>query len=199
MIESVDALIPDPRNFTLVQKFLDLSDNIEDYFKPFGEVMYCPLEPVCEVTKLNKIRAAAFICIIASFFFSMGLSMIKIPWARKLYSTVLGITLNFYFWGVGAWLNLFLVVSTYVIMLVLPRNLASKAMSWWAGSVLFCVHYYYFTAPVERSTGIFLSLMFTFAKVHMVSWNYYDAGLLSDPEKSKYMTEREKFYAQACI
>ena len=78
-------------------------------------------------------------------------------------------------------------------------NLASKAMSWWAGSVLFCVHYYYFTAPVERSTGIFLSLMFTFAKVHMVSWNSYDAGLLSDPEKSKYMTEREKFYAQACV
>ena len=29
----------------------------------------------------------------------------------------------------------------------------------------------------------------------MVSWNYYDAGQVDDKEKSKHMTERERFYA----
>ena len=82
-------------------------------------------------------------------------------------------------------------------MLAFPRMLAAKLMTWWAGSILCIVHYYYYTAPVERSTGIFLSLMFSFAKIHMVSWNYHDAGLVGDAEKSKHMTEREKHYAEA--
>ena len=158
-------------------------------------MMYKPLDPVCEVTKLTRIRAAAFVCIIASFFFSLGLSFTTKPLVRKIYSTGLGFFINFYFWGIHAWFNFFLVVSTYLIMLVLPRNLASKAMVWWAGSILAAVHYYYFTAPVERTTGMFLPLMFTFAKIHILSWNLWDAGQLSDPEKSKLMTEREKHMA----
>ena len=162
-------------------------------------MMYKPLDPVCEVTKLTKIRAAALVCIITSFFFSLGLSYITKPLVRKIYSTSLGFVVNFYFWGIAAWFNLFLVISTYLIMLLLPRNLASKAMVWWAGSILLIVHYYYYTAPVERTTGMFLPLMFSFAKIHMVSWNLYDAGLLSDPEASKYMTDREKYYAKACV
>ena len=197
MIETADAYIPDPRNFTPVQKFLELSNSVEDFFKPLGEIMYKPLEPVCEVTKLNQIRAAAFICIIGSFFLSLGLSYIQQPILRKLYSTIFGFAISFYFWGVGAWFNLFLVVSTYVIMLTLPRMVAAKLMTLWAGSILCFVHYYYYTASVERSTGIFLSLMFSFAKIHMVSWNYHDAGLVGDAEKSKHMTDREKHYSEA--
>jgi len=32
----------------------------------------------------------------------------------------------------------------------------------------------------------------------MISWNYHDAGIMDDPEKSKYMTPRERHYAEAC-
>lgn len=160
-----------------------------------GETMYAPLDPIQELTKLNAARSAAFVCIISSFFLCLGLNFIKNPLLRKTYSTTFGILLSFYFWGVDAFLNLFMVLSTYLIMLVLPRNQASKIMVWWTGGILASVHYYYFMAP-ERPVAIFLLLMFTFAKVHMVSWNYYDAGLLDDKEKSKKMTPRERYYAE---
>lgn len=37
----------------------------------------------------------------------------------------------------------------------------------------------------------------SFAKVLMFAWNYYDAGIMNDKEKSKYMTPREKYFAEA--
>ena len=33
----------------------------------------------------------------------------------------------------------------------------------------------------------------------MFAWNYYDAGIMHDKEKSKYMTPRERHFAEALL
>ena len=179
----------------IVQEFLEIRSSLETKFSSLGDTVYEPLDPLQKLTKMNTERTTAFVCILISYILCLGLNFIRNPLLRKIYSTSFGMLLCFYFWGVNAFLQVFMVVSTYLILLFLPRNLASNLMVWYAGGILGSVHYFYFTAP-ERPVAIFLLLMFTFAKVHMVSWNYYDAGLLDDPEKSKNMTPRERHYAE---
>ena len=136
ILDIVDPMFPDPRDLAITQKFLELRADLVDYFTPLSDTMYAPLDPIEAALKLNRARSAAFICILSSFFLCLGLNFIRNPLLRRIYSTSCGIFLNFYFWGVDAFLNAFLILSTYAIMLLLPRNQASTVMAWWAGGLL---------------------------------------------------------------
>ena len=54
---------------------------------------------------------------------------------------------------------------------------------------------YYYLRQMGGYT-IVTSLSMHFAKTHIIAFNYYDAGIMDDPVLSKWMTPRERYYAE---
>ena len=69
-------------------------------------------------------------------------------------------------------------------------------MTLWAFAVMMSVHLYdHLVESQGWKVGTIIGV--NFAKVSMIAWNYYDAGIKNDKEKAKYMTARERYYAEA--
>ena len=81
-------------------------------------------------------------------------------------------------------------------MATLPRKWGAVMMSVCGFTIMMTVHLY---DHLIEATGwkIGTIIQVSFAKVLMFAWNYSDAGIMNDKEKSKYMTPREKHFAEA--
>ena len=65
----------------------------------------------------------------------------------------------------------------------------------WAFALMMSVHLF---DHLVESTGwkVGTIIQISFAKVSILAWNYYDAGYMDNKQKSKYMSDRERYYAE---
>ena len=140
-------------------------------------------------------NANFLICTVVAFILNLNLPLIKTPFFRKLYSTATGTFLLFYSHGSGALLNMFLILSCYFVMFLLPRKSGAILMTMWAFALMMSVHLF---DHLVESTGwkVGTIIQISFAKVSILAWNYYDAGYMDNKQKSKYMSDRERYYAE---
>ena len=157
--------------------------------------MYGPVDTIAAKIRIPSSNANLVLCTLLAFVLNLNMIFIRSPTGRKIYSTAAGTFLLFYSHGSGAFLNLFLVLSTYLFMAVLPRNAGAVMMAACGFSIMMTVHMY---DHMIEATGwkVGTIVQVSFAKVLMFAWNYYDAGIMDDKQKSKNMTQRERYYAE---
>ena len=107
----------------------------------------------------------------------------------------MGVFLVFYAYGTGALLIIFLNLITYLIYWYFERNRAAALMSIWTFFTMFSVAVYNYLIGYS-GYSIKTALGIHFAKTCIIAWNYYDAGIMDDPTLSKWMTTRERYYAE---
>ena len=185
----------DPRNYAPMIHFFHIQGLIIKYFKDYEIIIYKPVEVISKKFGFPTNNANFVVCAVLAIFLNLGLTLFRNPSARKLYSSTAGTFLLFYSHGSGAVLNIFLIISTYLLMFLLPRNAGAKLMAAWALTLMMSVHLYdHLVESVGWKVGTIIQV--NFAKVSIIAWNYYDAGKLDDKAKSHNMTQRERYYAE---
>ena len=171
----IGYLFDDPRSLGPIMLFLRIRDQIVESFSAYETLIYKPVDIVAAKLEVPTNNANFVVCAILAVFLNLGLTCFHRPIRRKCYSTFTGTFLLFYSHGSGALLNIFLVLSTYLIMLILPRNAGAKLMAIWAFTLMISVHLY---DHLVESTGwkVGTIIQVNFAKVSIIAWNYYDAG-----------------------
>ena len=116
---------------------------------------------------------------------------------RKVWSTASGLAIGFYFYGINYILNIGYILVNYLLMSFFERQLASTLMTVWSGVMLMFVTFSHLWIS-ENSQDLEIDIIFLFnsAKFHMMAVNYSNAAKLEDPDQSKEMTKRERYYAE---
>ena len=178
---------------------MPLQDLREKLWQSYGDLflkVYWPSIKLSQtVFKGQEIsRIIFFTWLLLTFALCLGLSLIKSPQIRKLYSTVLGLLCAFYCFGVGYLAIIFQFIAFYAVNLVLPRNLACTV------SLLFIIATHTFILYTDWSTGrglvntnFLVIFQINFQKLHMTIGNYSDGGHLDSGSKS--LTSHEKRHA----
>ncbi len=72
-------------------------------------------------------KSSVFLAILLCFFLCLGLSLLRDPLYRKIYSTSCGLLLGFYCYGFGYLVVIIHFSTTWLIAAMLPRNAAFYA------------------------------------------------------------------------
>jgi hypothetical protein len=114
-----------------------------------------------------------------------------------MFSTTFGVFIGFYFFGLLFASFIALLLVCYVYLLVLPRNIAPIMITVTSAvSTMSCSYYVYHMASMESGGLIDLVFMVNVVKLHMFAINYRNAGKLDDPVAGKYLSERERYFAE---
>ena len=105
---------------------------IQDFFRPLSDVVYVPTQLVAEHIERTEDQAAFIITMFASFFLCFPLNFIEDPFWRKIYSSMSGFAVSLYFHGTGMIVNMFFILSNYLLMKYLPRRAACYSMGAWS-------------------------------------------------------------------
>jgi len=117
---------------------------------------------------------------------------------RKTFSTVSGFSVGFHFYGLLYFLNIVYVLVSYLLMRCCSRATGANLIVWWGALCMVSVSYHHFHIADANSGGLALDLIFmmNFVKLHMFAVNYDNASKLDDPVKGKYLTPRERYFAE---
>ena len=129
------------------------------------------------------------IMLIISLVLSFVISHLRSPFARKLVTTLLGLALTTYTYGLGVFLMVAFNVVGYLCMALAPRKYCNLYViginGFWltANNVLRMVN-------EDTGYGVITLCMICFVKQTIISANYRDGG-----DYSESRTSREKKYA----
>ena len=159
--------------------------------------MYHPLDLLAEACGQKPDQLLYLFCMLQGFAACLVLGQIDNIMLRKLWSTTSGLAIGFYFYGINYILNIGYVLVNYLIMACCERQLASTLMTFWTGLMLLFVTFSHLWLS-ENSQELEIDIIFLMnsCKFHMMAVNYSNAEKLEDPEKSKEMTTRERYYAE---
>ena len=81
-----------------------------------------------EATQTDDLSTAVWVVsVISVFSCSLVLSLIDMPFLRKMFSTTIGTVFSFYIYGPGYLWVIAQFMAVYLVMLVLPREAGAKA------------------------------------------------------------------------
>ena len=172
---------------------------LRERLRPLSEPVYAPVTKLSELIDEDMDQLIYLAAILMSFLACLILGQISGSiGARKAFSSLAGLTIGFYFYGLLFFLNLGYVLVNYVLMRCCgSREVAGTLITVFSAISLFCASYYHF--QVNQATGgwdIDLIFMMNFIKLHMMAVNYVNAGKLDDPVSSKDFTPRERYMAE---
>ena len=130
-----------------------------------------------------------------AFLLSYGFNFLKSPTHRKWYSTLTGLFLGFYFHGLSYTICIFQFAIAYPCMVLLSRKHAQYAAVILA-SIIMTIRSFFCWWETILDGAPRLQCTVIFMRVHMTMSNFVDAELLDDPVKGKYLTSRERHFAE---
>ena len=158
------------------------------------DLVYWPAYKFSE-TGVNFYQSCYVVSLLSIFLLSLVMNLIRVPFLRKAFSTVLGIFFGFYVNGFAMWWCHLPSVLVYIVMATMKREHAFVVCNLSAAGILL------YGSWVELSSNMglthitfFTCNMFLFIRLNMLLTNYRDAGQL-DLKDCKLST-RERYYAE---
>lgn len=120
----------------LIDLYLEKFAEMQLAFKPYSDPFYTPLIPVAQFVGRPLDEAMIIICITISFVLSLLISHIKNPTLRKSISTVGGLVMTTYTYGIEIVLYVPYCMIGYFFMRVAPRKHAHLYVIFLSGFLL---------------------------------------------------------------
>ena len=146
---------------------------------------------------LSESMMVFLIALHLSLILSFPLSLMKSPLKRRWYATITGLIVGFYAHGLANFVCLLQFVSTYPLLVLLPRWHALRVGVSLAFTLMLLRNIYpYWDGsldgfPRTQMTSIFM-------RIHIFLCNFSDAEILDDPEKGMHLSLLERKHA-ACL
>ncbi len=77
----------------------NVRDKILPAFSEISEIIYRPPQALMAMTELGESVCSMFVAMHLALFLSFQISLIKDPWRRKMFSTIAGLCVGFYYHG----------------------------------------------------------------------------------------------------
>ena len=177
-----------------VQTVLDISRKIKQPFGPVEQKVYLLANTLEAETGIVAEQWNYFIATIMTFVLSISLQFVHGTSARKMFSTLGGLFVGFYIYGVGFLLIIFQFLIVFPILKYFPRRVASRFSTIVAATILICVAIYNMNHDLLGHT-CHIGLMINFIKIHMVACSHGDTRTIPDPHWKSWFTPREIYYA----
>ena len=145
-------------------------------------MVYAPLLIVADIIGEPFNQCLYFFVILMSFAACLVLGQIDNISTRKWFSTISGFIIGLYFYGILWYFNLGYILVNYLLMRFLPRYAAANAMmAFSVFGMVYATCYRNWWSPADAEIS-YIDLIFemNFIKLHMITVNYRNAGLILD-------------------